>query len=197
MLSIDNAYFRLYEIQKSKFFSFAYPVFDVDCVNAILDTIGKEHKDATHICYAYILDSPKAEKCSDDGEPSGTAGKPMLELIKKKKLSNVLLVVVRYFGGIKLGAGGLVRAYTTASNLALDEAQVKEFFEVKKYKLTCALSDGARVIGSIQQSGGEILSNVYKERVEIEFLCENNVDKITNPYKNIEVMEIGSELRCR
>lgn len=197
MLSIDNAYFRLYEIQKSKFFSFAYPVFDVDSVNAILDTIGKEHKDATHICYAYILDSPKAERCSDDGEPSGTAGKPMLELIKKKKLSNVLLVVVRYFGGIKLGAGGLVRAYTTASNLALDEAQVKEFFEVKKYKLTCALSDGARVIGSIQQSGGNILSNVYKERVEIEFLCENNVDKITNLYKDIEVVEIGSELRCR
>ena len=197
MLSIDNAYFRLYEIQKSKFFSFAYPVFDVDSVNAILDMVGKEHKDATHICYAYILDSPKAERCSDDGEPSGTAGKPMLELIKKKKLSNVLLIVVRYFGGIKLGAGGQVRAYTTASNLALDEAQVKEFFEVKKYKLTCALSDGARVIGSIQQSGGNILSNVYKERVEIEFLCENNVDKITNLYKDIEVMEIGSELRCR
>lgn len=197
MLSIDNAYSRLYEIQKSKFFSFAYPVFDVESVNNILHKIGSEHRDATHICYAYILDSPKAEKCSDDGEPSGTAGKPMLELIKKKKLSNVLLVVVRYFGGIKLGAGGLVRAYTTASNLALDDAKVKEFFEVKKYKLTCALSDGARVISSIQLAGGNILSNVYKERVEIEFLCENDIGNIANLYKNIEVVEIGSELKCR
>ena len=132
MISIDKEYQALYEIQKSKFYSFAYPVFDVDAVNEILEMVRAEHKTATHVCYAYVLDSPKTEKMSDDGEPGGTAGKPMLELIKKKKLSNVLLIIVRYFGGIKLGAGGLVRAYTNAGNMALNDATIREFFEVKK-----------------------------------------------------------------
>lgn len=197
MLSIDDEYFDLYEIQKSKFFSFAYPVFDVDRVGQILDKISKEHKDATHICYAYVLDNPKAEKCSDDGEPSGTAGKPMLELIKKKKLSNVLLVVVRYFGGIKLGAGGLVRAYTTAGNMALDKASVKEFVEVKKYKVICDISLSAKVLNAIKSLHGEVLNSVYGESVVIEFLCENDISGMGRLYKDVPCEIVGSELRCR
>ncbi len=197
MLSIDDEHFDLYEIQKSKFFSFVYPVFDVDKVSQILDKICKEYKDATHVCYAYVLDNPKVEKCSDDGEPSGTAGKPMLELIKKKKLSNVLLIVVRYFGGIKLGAGGLVRAYTTAGNMALDKASIKEFFEIKKYKVVCNISLGAKVLNVIQSLQGEVLSSVYGENVEIEFLCEGDISKVGNLYKDVICEEIGSELRCR
>lgn len=197
MLSIDNEYSALYEIQKSKFFSFAYPVFDVARALEIVNKISREHKDATHVCYAYVLDNPKSEKCSDDGEPSGTAGKPMLELIKKKKLSNVLLVVVRYFGGIKLGAGGLVRAYTTASNMALEKASIRNFYEVKKYSVSCQISIGTKVLNIIQTIGGEVLSSVYGERVEVEFLCENDMSKIVNLFEDVVCVEIGSELRCR
>ena len=79
----------------------------------------KEYKDSTHICYAYIINS--SEKCSDDGEPNGTAGLPILNILKKNNLTNVLAIVIRYFGGIKLGAGGLLRAYSDAANKAVSQ----------------------------------------------------------------------------
>lgn len=84
-----------------------------------LEKLKAQHKKATHICYAYSFSQPFEEKCCDDGEPKGTAGQPILSVIKKKKLQNVAVVVVRYFGGIKLGAGGLVRAYTKSASKAL------------------------------------------------------------------------------
>lgn len=197
MQSINKSYSTLYEIQKSKFYAFAYPVFDVQSTDEILSKIRLEHKTATHICFAYILDQPKTEKASDDGEPSGTAGKPMLELLKKKKLSNVLLVVVRYFGGVKLGAGGLVRAYTTASNMALDGVKVTEFFEVNKYLCKCPLSTGAKVLSSIQSSGGEVTKNVFGVDTEIEFFYNGDIDGVLLGYKDVKIEKIGSELRCR
>ena len=92
------------------------------CEKDIVDTLEQlksEHKKATHICYAYVYSVDKVlEKCSDDGEPKGTAGAPIMNVIKKRDAKNVLIAVVRYFGGIKLGAGGLVRAYSkTAGSL--------------------------------------------------------------------------------
>ena len=92
--------------KKSRFISYAYFIDSVEKANKYLEELRKEYYDARHICYAYVLNSPVIEKCSDDGEPSGTAGKPLLDILKKRKLTNVLVVVVRYFGGIKLGAGG-------------------------------------------------------------------------------------------
>ncbi|MDD4110408.1 MAG: YigZ family protein [Clostridia bacterium] len=105
------------EIKKSKFIGVVYKVDNVADVKKILEELKKEHKKSTHICYAYkIVGENYAEKAFDDGEPSGTAGKPILNVINKKGLSNILVVIVRYFGGIKLGAGGLVRAYTKAAS---------------------------------------------------------------------------------
>ena len=87
-----------------------------------LEELKKQHKKATHICYAYVYNKGEvSEKCSDDGEPNGTAGYPILQVIKKKNLNNILVVVVRYFGGIKLGAGGLMRAYTKACAEVLND----------------------------------------------------------------------------
>lgn len=197
MQSINKSYSTLYEIQKSKFYAFAYPVFDVQSAEEILSKIRLEHKGATHVCFAYVLDSPKTEKASDDGEPSGTAGKPMLELLKKKKLSNVLLVVVRYFGGIKLGAGGLVRAYTTAGGMALDGVKEAEFYMVNKYLCRCPLSTGAKVLSSIQASGGEVTSNVFGVDTQIEFFYDGDPNEMLCGYKGIDIEKIGSELRCR
>lgn len=99
-------------IKKSRFITKLIYIDDIDEVNKIIDNLKKEYKKATHICYAYIIDGK--EKAVDDGEPSGTAGRPILNVIQKKSVTNVLAVVIRYFGGIKLGAGGLVRAYTNS-----------------------------------------------------------------------------------
>ncbi len=104
----------LYEIKKSKFYAYNYSVDSVDEINEILDTLRKEHKKARHIVYAYKIDG--VEKKFDDGEPSGTAGMPLYNIINKKNLNHTLIVVVRYFGGIKLGAGGLLRAYNQAGS---------------------------------------------------------------------------------
>lgn len=112
MYSIKDNIENTIEIKKSKFITKLYRVNNTLEVNNILDNINKEYNDATHVCYAYILDS--IERCSDNGEPSGTAGLPILNVLKKKNLSNILAVVIRYFGGIKLGAGGLVRAYSNS-----------------------------------------------------------------------------------
>lgn len=102
-------------INKSRFIAYRQDLDSLDDVKSFLSVLQKEHKKATHICYAYVYSKEIiSEKCSDDGEPKGTAGYPILNVIKKKNLTNTLVAVVRYFGGIKLGAGGLTRAYTKA-----------------------------------------------------------------------------------
>ena len=108
------------EIKKSKFVSYAYKVTTEQDVKECLSDLQKLHRSANHITYAYVLHAPSVEKCSDDGEPNGTAGKPILDVIKKNDMTNILIAVVRYFGGIKLGAGGLVRAYSNSAKEVID-----------------------------------------------------------------------------
>jgi len=104
------------EINKSRFIAIKKELTSLDDVKPFLLELKKTHKKANHVCYAYVYKREVvSEKCSDDGEPSGTAGYPILNVIKKKNLTNVMVAVVRYFGGIKLGAGGLTRAYTKAT----------------------------------------------------------------------------------
>ena len=106
-------------INKSRFIGIMQPLSCEQDITNTLSQLKLEHKKATHICYAYVYSVDKVlEKCSDDGEPKGTAGAPIMNVIKKRGAKNVLIAVVRYFGGIKLGAGGLVRAYSkTAGSL--------------------------------------------------------------------------------
>jgi len=113
--------------RSSKFLAFAYPVQSEEQIRTLLDELRKRYYDATHHCYAWRL-GPRGEsyRANDDGEPSGTAGKPILGQIHSKGLTNVLVVVVRYFGGIKLGTSGLTVAYRTAAREALDAAPVVE-----------------------------------------------------------------------
>ena len=195
MFSIDKSQEALYEINKSKFFSFAYPVFSVEQVEEILSRLQDKFSDATHICYAYTIDSPKAEKANDDGEPSGTAGKPLLELLKKRKIHNTLVAVIRYFGGIKLGASGLVRAYTTAGNMSLDKSTIVEFFEVEKYRVKAPIEQGVKLRNTILSKGGEIIIERYEDKYITEFI--GSIDSLADKCKDIEINLIGRELRCR
>ncbi len=103
-------------IKKSRFITKLYYIDDVNYIQDIISNLKKEYKKATHICYAYSVNGN--QKAVDDGEPNNTAGKPILNVINKKDVTNILVVVIRYFGGIKLGAGGLVRAYTNSASEA-------------------------------------------------------------------------------
>lgn len=122
-----------YQIQKSKFITYLFQVVSLDQVNKYLEQVRREHPNATHHCYSYILEQQK--RCSDDGEPSGTAGMPMLNVLEKQNLDYILCVVVRYFGGILLGAGGLVRAYTTSVTNALEKANYVDILPGKEVTL--------------------------------------------------------------
>lgn len=115
----------VYTEKRSKFLAFAVPVAGVDEVKAWLETWQKRYYDARHLCYAYVLGPERATwRANDNGEPSGTAGKPILGQINSRGLTDVLVGVVRYFGGIKLGTSGLIVAYRTAAAAALDAAPV-------------------------------------------------------------------------
>ena len=108
-------------INKSRFLSYKFDLDNLEQVKNIILDLKKHHKKSTHICYAYVFNKGVvSEKAYDDGEPNGTAGYPILNGIKKKNLTNVLVVVVRYFGGIKLGAGGLTRAYSKSASAVLN-----------------------------------------------------------------------------
>ena len=117
----------IYKEKGSKFLSFAIPVTDVVEIKSILDQYRKEYYDARHVCYAYMLGAERNEfRANDDGEPSGTAGRPILGQINSFELTNILIIVVRYFGGILLGTSGLITAYKEAAADAIRQAQIME-----------------------------------------------------------------------
>lgn len=127
MYTIENHSTYEYEIKKSKFITLLYPIQNIEEVDNYLKRVKNTYKDATHYCYAYKLGS--TQKFSDDGEPGGTAGLPMIEILNKRELDNILCIVVRYFGGIKLGASGLTRAYAKAVRNAIDCNQIVEMVD--------------------------------------------------------------------
>lgn len=130
---IENNVINTIEIKKSKFITYLIKLDNVEEVEIKLNEIKKEYKDATHYCYAYIIQNK--EKASDNGEPSGTAGVPILNVLKKNNLSNILCVVIRYFGGIKLGAGGLVRAYANSCSEAIKCTNIIKYVPILKIKI--------------------------------------------------------------
>ena len=172
------------EINKSKFIAYLIKVDNLDSIKKELDKLKNKYNDATHICYAYVLDG--MEKASDDGEPSGTAGKPILEILKKNEIDHILAVVVRYFGGIKLGAGGLVRAYANSINDLVKESELKD------------LVDGYIIKFSIPYDKVNYIENMnlnitYKEfdlNVIYEAIIEEkNIDNIKNISLEFEILD--------
>lgn len=161
----------------------------------------KQHADATHNCWAYIIkDGPV--RFSDDGEPGGTAGNPMMQVLQKEQLNNVLCVVTRYFGGILLGAGGLVRAYTKAAKIAIDAAgkSVKRVWSV--LYVPCPYPFYERVKLEVAAFGGIIRKTEFTSEVELEILVAENqmqpfLAKLTDmSAAAIEGMETGKEYRA-
>lgn len=164
-------------IKKSKFITKLYKINNINEANKILEIIKKECKDSTHICYAYIVNNQ--EKCFDDGEPSGTAGIPILNILKKNNLTNILGIVIRYFGGIKLGAGGLVRAYSNSVNdtiklaniIELEEGYLIELeFNYEQVKLVDYILNDKNIIN--KEYNNNIIYKFYLNEKELNFIPE-------------------------
>lgn len=126
-------------IKNSKFITLLYKINNEDIVKDILTNVKEIYPDATHYCYAYIIDNQK--KSSDDGEPSKTAGLPILKVLENNQLNYILAIVVRYFGGIKLGANGLIRAYSKCTSNALKENTIKELIQGYNINITFSYQD--------------------------------------------------------
>ncbi len=124
-----------YVINRSRFIGWARPVASVEAANDFVSEIRARHREATHNVYAYCVREPEYSRYSDDGEPQGTAGKPVLEVLKKEGVTDACIVVTRYFGGILLGAGGLVRAYAHSAKLAVDAAGIVQMKACAVYRL--------------------------------------------------------------
>ena len=144
----------IYKEKGSKFLAFAYPVENEDMIRTHLDTLAKRYYDATHHCYAWRL-GPRGEefRANDNGEPSGTAGKPILGQMLSREVTNALIVVVRYFGGTKLGVSGLIGAYKTSAAAVLEEADVVERTVDAQFEVTfsyLAMNDVMRVVKELQ-----------------------------------------------
>ena len=157
------------EIKKSIFITHILPVNSEEEAQQALADLRKKYKDATHNCYAWRINAERIlEKSGDDGEPQGTAGHPMLHVLQMRKLTNVLAVVTRYFGGIKLGTGGLVRAYQGCVSDTLKELPVKKFIEMKAFRVRISMAYIGVLKRLLGQVGAETLEENYS--AEADFL---------------------------
>lgn len=157
-----------YTEKRSKFYAFAHPVTTVDEVKDIVAMYRKKYYDARHVCWAYMLGAERTDfRANDDGEPSSTAGKPILGQINSAELTNILIVVIRYYGGINLGTGGLIVAYRSAAAAALENAQLVEQLveeEVVYNYPYVMMNDVMRIVKDLQP---RIVSQTFDNTCEI------------------------------
>ena len=187
--------------KKSRFIGRIWPVETEEEARARIQEMKKKHYDATHNCWAYII-RDGAVRFSDDGEPGGTAGMPMLQVLQREGLFNVVCVVTRYFGGILLGAGGLVRAYTKGAKIAVDAAgkSMKRVWTV--LYVPCPYSYYERVRLEVEAFGGIVRKADFGAEVELELLfpeakTQEFLDRLTDMTAGtVESMEIGQEYRA-
>lgn len=187
--------------KKSRFIGRIWPVETEEEALVRIQEMKKKHYDATHNCWAYII-RDGAARFSDDGEPGGTAGMPMLQVLQREGLFNAVCVVTRYFGGILLGAGGLVRAYTKGAKIAVDAAgkSMKRVWTV--LYVPCPYSFYERVRLEVEAFGGIVRKADFGAEVEMELLfpeakTQEFLDRLTDMTAGtVESMEIGQEYRA-
>lgn len=170
MYSINEFKEFVTEIQKSKFICRLIKLNSFEQIEEELDKVRNDWSGATHYCYAYLFENKK--KCSDDGEPGGTAGMPILNVLENNNLSNILCIVVRYFGGIKLGAGGLVRAYTQSVTNTLDVCELIEIKKGKKVEIIFPYNQDKRI--NYLLSNITILEKYFEENIRYIFNISND-----------------------
>ena len=170
------------EIKKSEFIAYAYPVTSREQAMFHVEHLREQYPDARHFCWGYIIGDPDNTTSAgfdDDGEPSGTAGRPILNVLQHKSIGNVIIVVVRYFGGIKLGAGGLTRAYAGAAQTAVDEMTLNPYVPMAKIQILAEFATEAQCRYMIENLGGHIDDVAYSKQVTLTaILAEADIDSL-------------------
>lgn len=179
-LTIKDIFENEIIVNKSRFISFLYPCSSKEEVTKILNDLHQKYADATHICYAYIIfdNNQVIYKCDDNGEPASTAGMPILNILKKNEIINVICVVIRYFGGIKLGAGGLIRTYGKSASEVLKKAKIVKYQSYYQYDLTFNYSNLKLLEKIIQNLNGKIQKKNFLEMVtyQVAFINKDDVE---------------------
>ena len=185
-------------INKSRFIGYSMSIESEEQALEFIKTISSKNKDANHNVYAYVFgEESNIQRFNNDGEPSGTAGIPTLEVIKKENLRNVVVVITRYFGGIKLGGGGLIRAYTKGAKIALDAGKIVEMTIHTKLRLILSYTLLGKLENYLNTNGYKIEETSYKEDVEIFIYIKNSklaefkktIMDITNGSAQIDELE--------
>lgn len=191
-LTIDKPCEGLYKDKGSKFIAFAYPVSSEEDVKMLLANLRKEHFNARHHCYAFRLGADKqAYRANDDGEPKYTAGKPIFGQIQSKDLTNILIVVVRYFGGTLLGVGGLITAYKQAAADALENAVIIEKTVNEFYELTFDYLQMTEVMKIIKDENLEQIQQNFELGCKLVFsVRKNNSNKVVELFNKISNLEL-------
>lgn len=186
----------IYKEKGSKFLSFAIPVCSVDDAKMVLQSFRANYHDARHICYAYVIGYPNSVvRSSDDGEPSGTAGKPILAQIQAKQLSDVMVVVVRYFGGVLLGTGGLVVAYREATVDALNNTTVYTKIVEQALTVQCAYPQLNEVMKIIKDNNLTIISQTLEISCTLKVQIRlSNFEIITERLKQVHGLQVIEQI---
>ena len=188
-----------YIVEKSTFIGYAKPIKTEEEAIEFVNEIKKKHKDATHNVWAYTVgENMNIQRYSDDGEPQGTAGIPTLEVIKKEDLRDVVVVVTRYFGGIKLGAGGLVRAYTKGAKVGIEAGIVIEKVKYTEVKIKIEYTQLGRIQNEIMNLGFKVKDTIYSEDVELIVYARNEeaqslVDRMIDITSGTADVSLGEE----
>lgn len=186
-------------VEKSKFVTYTKPVFNEEEAVAFIANIKKKNYNATHNVSAYIIGaSSDIKRYSDDGEPSGTAGMPALDTMLKKGITNTCVVITRYFGGIKLGTGGLVKAYTQSTKLGLEASKIIEYREMLKYQIIASYDLSQKIQYKLQNSPVHLINIEYLENVSFFIYMDDKeksviTDLINLTSSKIEIIELDNE----
>jgi len=183
----------LYKEKGSKFIALAFPVSSEEMVKHKLEEIRKSYHDARHHCYAYVLGFDKsAHRYNDDGEPSGTAGRPIFGQLQSKDLTNTLVIVIRYFGGIKLGVSGLIGAYKSATADALNQARILDLTVNDVYELSYEYPLMNEVMRVIKDEGLKIIEQDFQISCKLTFLIRKNYsNRIYERFSKIHGVKIN------
>ena len=181
LLTISSAASAELIEKKSRFIGQALPVDNEQAAQRQLAVIREQHKTARHHVYAWVIGAnQELMRSSDDGEPAGTGGKPVLETIKKSGLCNIMIVVTRYFGGILLGASGLTRAYAKTAQLALEQTVIIKKIPAQKYAVICSYPYLSKTEAALNQPGIAITDKVYGEQIAIiAAISDQIIERVT------------------
>ncbi|MCI7728947.1 MAG: YigZ family protein [Bacteroidales bacterium] len=192
-LTVKDTATAIFKDKGSKFIAFIYPVSTIDEIKSILDQKRKEYYDARHVCYAYMLGFERLNfRANDDGEPSGTAGRPILGQINSANLTDVLIIVVRYFGGILLGTSGLINAYKTSACDVINSAEIITKIVEKSFVATCDYQTVNDVMKIIKEYNLELVKSEYNLDCSFTFKVRTSlIDTVSRKFSNLDFVQFN------